>query len=80
MRPEDFQAPEMGRPKKGLGRFGFWYFDPAPLPRVLDLRAETVMALSTADMALGRLAGVARLLRDPHQLVRPYVTREALAS
>jgi Fic family protein len=30
--------------------------------------------------ALGRLAGVGRLLRDPHLLVRPYVTREALAS
>jgi Fic family protein len=26
------------------------------------------------------LAGVGRLLRDPHPLVRPYVTREALAS
>ena len=38
------------------------------------------MALSNADTALGRLAGVGRLLRDPHLLVRPYVTREALAS
>jgi len=80
MRPEDFQAPQMGRPKKGLGRFGFWYFDPAPIPRDLDLSVDTVMALSAADTALGRLAGVARLLRDPHHLVRPYVVREALAS
>lgn len=38
------------------------------------------MALSNADTALGRLAGVGRLLRDPHLLVRPYVTREALAN
>ena len=38
------------------------------------------MALSNADTALGRLAGVGRLLRDPHLLVRPNVTREALAS
>jgi Fic family protein len=80
MRPEDFNAPQMGRPKKGLGRFGFWYFDPAPIPRDLDLSVDTVMALSSADTALGRLAGVGRLLRDPHHLVRPYVTREALAS
>jgi Fic family protein len=38
------------------------------------------MALSNADTALGRLAEAGRLLRDPHLLVRPYVTREALAS
>jgi Fic family protein len=80
MRPEDYQAPEMGRPRKGLGRFGFWYFEPAPIPRDLVLSRETVMALSAADTALGRLAGVGRLLRNPHRLVRPYVTREALAS
>lgn len=80
MRPEDFQAPHVGRPKKGLGRWGFWYFDPALMPRELDLTMDTVLALSAADTALGRLAGVGRLLRDPHLLVRPYVTREALAS
>jgi Fic family protein len=59
---------------------GFWYFCPAPIPRTLELDVETVMALSNADTALGRLAGVGRLLRDLHLLVRPYVTREALAS
>jgi Fic family protein len=80
MKPEDFQAPDIGRPKKGLGRWGFWYFDPALMPRELALSPDTVMALSAADTALGRLAGVGRLLRDPHLLVRPYVTREALAS
>ena len=47
---------------------------------MLPLDIETVMALSNADTALGRLAGIGRLLRDPHLLVRPYVTREALAS
>jgi Fic family protein len=80
MQPEDFKALHIGRPKKGIGRWGFWYFAPRPLPRVLDLTTETVMALSNADTALGRLAGAGRLLRDPHLLVRPYVTREALAS
>ena len=80
MQPEDYKAPEIGVPRRGVGRWGFWYFCPQPLPRVLDLAADTVMALSSADTALGRLAGVARLLRDPHLLVRPYVTREALAS
>ena len=80
MQPEDYKAPQIGVPRRGVGRLGFWYFCPQPLPRVLDLAADTVMALSSADTALGRLAGVARLLRDPHLLVRPYVTREALAS
>jgi Fic family protein len=80
MRPEDFQAPQIGRAKRGVGRWGFWYFCPEPIPRTLDLATETVMALSNADTALGRLAEVGRLLRDPHLLVRPYVTREALAS
>ena len=80
MRPEDFRAPEIGRAKRGVGRWGFWYFCPEPIPRSLDLATETVMALSNADTALGRLAGAGRLLRDPHLLVRPYVTREALAS
>ena len=79
-RPEDFRAPHIGRAKKGVGNWGFWYFQPEPLPRTLDLATETVLALSNADTALGRLAGVGRLLRDPHLLVRPYVTREALAS
>jgi Fic family protein len=80
MQPEDYKAPQIGTAKRGAGRWGFWYFRPEPLPRSLDLETDTVMALSGADTALGRLAGVGRLLRDPHLLVRPYVTREALAS
>ena len=39
-----------------------------------------MLALSEADRALGRLAGTGRLLPNPHLLLRPYVTREALAS
>ena len=71
MRPEDFRAPHIGRAKRGVGRWGFWYFSPEPIPRTLDLATETVLALSNADTALGRLAGAGRLLRDPHLLVRP---------
>jgi Fic family protein len=80
MHPENYKAPEFGTAKRGVGRWGFWYYCPEPLPRSLSLGTDTVMALSSADTALGRLAGVGRLLRDPHLLVRPYVTREALAS
>ena len=58
----------------------FSAFRPAPLPRNLILDPETVLALSNADAALGRLAGAGRHLLDPNMFIRPYVTREALAS
>jgi Fic family protein len=73
-----FKAPEFGRPtKEGAST---WYFEPEPLPRELALSGETVMALSAADNALGRLSSVAKYLRDPALFVRPYITREAVAS
>lgn len=48
--------------------------------RSLELDGETVYALSLADTALGRLAGAGRHLPNPHILVSPYLTREAVAS
>lgn len=75
-----FQAPDFGRVIRTPGRFGFPAFVPARMPRRLALEQDTVLALSEADTALGRLAGAGRLLPNPHLLVRPYVTKEALAS
>lgn len=51
-----------------------------PVPRELLLTPATIMSLSDADAALGRLAGAGRLLPDPHLLVNAYITREAVAS
>lgn len=48
--------------------------------RDIELSADTAVLLSDADRALGRLAGTGRLLPNPHLLVQPYITREALAS
>ena len=59
---------------------GYYAFAPAPLPRSHDIPPETIMLLSEADAALGRLAGAGRLLPDPHLLVNAYITREAVAS
>ncbi|WP_410577096.1 Fic family protein [Amycolatopsis sp. lyj-108] len=59
---------------------GYWWYDPAPLPRVVALDPETQLALSEADAALGRLSGVGGMLRNPRLLMRPYAVREALAS
>jgi Fic family protein len=58
----------------------YWWFDPAPLPRVVPLEPETQLALSDADAALGRLSGVGGMLQEPRLLMRPYAVREALAS
>jgi Fic family protein len=75
-----FVAPNIGQAVKGPGRWGFYAFVPAPIPRVLSLDGATVMALSDADSSLGRLAGAGRLLPNPHILVDPYIVREAVAS
>jgi Fic family protein len=50
------------------------------VPREHQVTPETIMLLSEADAALGRLAGAGRLLPDPHLLVNAYITREAVAS
>lgn len=50
------------------------------MPRELDLNAELVLALSQADQALGRLAGLGDRLPNPHLLIPPYLRREAVAS
>ena len=59
---------------------GFHWFKPAGLPRQVRLAEQTLMALSRADEALGRLAGVGQLLPDADVLLRPYAMKEALAS
>lgn len=80
MDPTKFVAPAIGRAIKGPGPYGFYYFVPKPIDRNIPLAPDTVLALSEADTALGRLAGAGRLLPNPHILVHPYMTREAVAS
>lgn len=80
MDPKKFDAPDFGRAVKTPGPHGYWAYHPEPLPRSIDLRPNTIRLLSDADRALGRLAGAGRLLPNPHLLIRPFTTREALAS
>ena len=47
---------------------------------MLNLSTGTVLTLSRADMALGRLAGAGRLLPNPRLLLTPYIQREAVSS
>lgn len=62
------------------GRHGCHAFLPAPLPRELTLDGQTQLVLSSADLAVGRLAGAGRLLPNPAILIAPFVNREALES
>lgn len=78
--PNRFVAPAFGSACRVPGRFGYVAFRPAPAMRDIELSADTAVLLSDADRALGRLAGTGRLLPNPHLLVQPYITREALAS
>ena len=78
MEPEYFNAPAFGEARRD--GVSFWYYVPKRMPRSIALSNETVLALSAADNALGRLSSAGRYLRDPTMFVRPYMTREAVAS
>ena len=53
---------------------------PNPLPPRIEFGERLVRALSDADRAIGRLAGEAGRLPNPHLLIRPFVRREAVLS
>ncbi len=73
------QTP-FGEARRTPGRHGYVAYFPATIPRTLELSASTVRLLGEAEGALGRLAGVGRLVRNPDLLIRPYLLREALSS
>jgi Fic family protein len=58
----------------------YWAFLPRPLPPRLEPSWELTNALSEADRALSELAGVGRLLTNPHLLIQPAIRREAVLS
>jgi len=59
---------------------GYETYVPAPLPPPVSFSAAVWRALSDADRLIGRLAGEARSLPNPHILMRPFVRREAVLS
>lgn len=76
--PKDFKESTVGRCLKTPQ--GYWAFIPNALPPELSYTLELTGLLSEADRALGQLAGVGRLLPNPHLLVAPYIRREAVLS
>lgn len=73
-------STRFGEARRTPGRHGYSAYFPAPIPRSFELPAPTVRLLADAEGALGRLAGVGRMVRNPDLLVRPYLLREALSS
>jgi len=73
-----FQQNSSGRIVKTLQ--GYFAFVPNPLPPQLNYTPPLITALSEADRNLATLAGVGRLLPNPHLLVAPYMRREAVLS
>jgi len=59
---------------------GNFAFVPDPLPPKLQLTSETIRLLSLADQKLGELAGVGRMLPNPHMLIGPFLRHEAVLS
>ncbi len=69
------------------GRFvshgsGYWAFIPAALPPEppVSIDSEMLRLLSQADLALGRLDGIVKVVPDPDFFVGMYVRREAVLS
>lgn len=80
MDPTRFVASSWGRVIQTPGPASYATYVPGRLPKEITLKADTVLKLSEADAALGRLAGSGRLLPNPHLLVNAYITREAVSS
>lgn len=59
---------------------GYRAFLPHPLPPTIDWSNQLVSSLSRADYILGKLAREGSQLPNPHLLMRPFVTREAVLS
>ena len=82
MRESDFTAASPGRlvPADTLDGSYWPAFVPNPLPPTVNWSNQTVGMLSQADWALSRLDGRGADLPDPHLLIGPMSTREAVAS
>ena len=78
MQTSDFTKRKSGRLLKH--RRGYWAFIPDPLPPKLKLSWELAAEISAADRGLSELAGITRTLPNPHLLIRPFMSREAVLS
>ena len=75
---QEQDSPPHGRAIPGSG--GYTAFVPAPLPPPITWHEELVAPLSSADRAIGRLAGEGRRFRNPHLFISSFLRREAVLS
>src|SRR5438477_12363753 len=75
MNVSDFNDKSPGKLVQNLD--GHWTFLPNPLPPKIMWTDGLVGAISAAEAALGRLAGIGQKLPQPERLVRMYLRREA---
>ncbi len=75
-----YSNTQFGVPRRTVGAHEYTAYFAKPIPRSLELTADTVSLLAEAEAALGRLAGMAPLLPNPRLFIEPYMAREALAS
>lgn len=78
MDPASFSTTHRGVVRRTLE--GYHAYFPGPLPRRLELDADSVLALDQATGAVHRLAGVGRRLPNPRLLVAPHTRIEAVFS
>ncbi|MHB9147205.1 MAG: Fic family protein [Candidatus Amoebophilus sp.] len=74
----DIKASPTGRVIKALT--GYQSFIPNPLPPTFEWNNTLVSSLSRADHILGMLAREGMKIINPHLLIRPFITREAVLS
>lgn len=81
MRPEEYHSKSPGQLVKST--HGYWTYEPHPLPppeATLGLNFRLAKELEDARGAIGELAGIGRMLHNPHLLIRPFIQREAVSS
>ena len=71
MQPSDFKRNKPG--KLIHSPQNYWAFVPHPLEPSINLDLPLVQLLSTADRALSELAGMVRMLPNPHLLIDPFL-------
>lgn len=80
MHKDEFQNT-FGELKERNDKWGSYLtFMPHILPPTIIFSSELILALSKADIKLGKLSGVGLLLPNPNLLILPYLKKEAVMS
>lgn len=81
MKASDYQASSYGSIQRDyLGHWSYGYFMPSLIDSNIELSKETQGIVSEAQLALGKLAGLAMVIQDPEILLAPSLMKEALSS